>query len=1489
VAHSRFQRAIKGFEVLYKEGVEALNRWFPQQDMSKWKRERTVSPEDYVSDDDEPPPCLAENRPFRVPVEGIRSWNQWGPGPSEEDLIVEEWEERERTARQLLDERKNLLREALLADDKGASLERFLRDVKPIDAERDDLRDFTLDMPILELLVRKNSAAIPRAKSWCPHSECEFQEKESTRLSTHLETTHGEEANDLVSYDINQLLDGKLRVVIICTETGVRLYCPWLSERCRCGDCKYITDTHRSYQAHLGRHDQANKKRGLPGDMVKNIRELGEFWGAMKSLIQANPEATIERALGVGPAYLCGISSCRRAFATEGDLRRHFGLRHTDLNVQNSVTPKFRVKQFWEIVSREMADVHQEEAVAMPVQDESQINEEVEEPAQRPQIILTAEERERRRQEFRQKREQHLRELDMGVNIPRLNKAQMKRVKEGLEALFRNEIMPILEECTPVGNEIEEWEAFEGAYEESLHLIRLHITTALQKDPGRIYGRKQINPKTMLIRERQQNAMATHQQVKNIMKKLKAQLEEFGENMEGEDSAEMERRQTALTKRVEEVYGLIDEETKLKVFGSADPREIWGAMNTSLDHRSRVIEWLDSMIETHLSHLLEGMSAKFHEQRVQECYRASKSIAMRRYVNTKESPTCPIDPVAITRHYEDVWAPPPEGFQPAEEDSVFFLNQRIPKEGSDEMMEYLTKDENIKAIIKSRSDENACGMDGIGNQIFKAAKGEGVKFIKKILETSIRQGKMITSWKQAKTILIYKKGSTEQIQNWRPISITNCIYRIFTCLLAKAIQGLNSRYHIFNDSQKGFIEKTNGCSEHAILLNELLNHANRQRKDLVTTAIDFTNAFGSVPHEMILSVMHQRGFPEWLCRLVKEMYTGASSVIEGRGTRTEHIAWKRGVKQGCPLSPILFNLCLEPFIEAIHRKHEGQGVKVETGDKEVEVKIQAYADDIILVSSESDSIQSMLGTLEEFTHWSRMEVNTSKCAMASYLLDSSHHRCSLRDNLTFGGNEIPNLTMGQSLKYLGTAVAARRSVKLESVRAKFEEARQLLRRIEESKLLTVQKIDAIKTFVIPSFDFVLLNGDIGLTELDKMDGRIRGSIDRLLKIPGLPIDFHHASWRDGGLSYPSLADRQAVLRIRSFSQMLTSRDEKVRALMRKFVEEERVYRKVPVDEHGTFLNWKDKEGERGTASLIARARWTCEQRGISIKLSEQENTLKIGINGHLEKPTKADQIGRLLTQNLIRVQRYQNLIEKQVHGATFETLADNTVSNKMMTNIFAKNSDAFFRFVIAARTDNLPTPANIQRWYQTEGATCWKCDYGGVPTLAHILNACSSVLTKTTVRHNALATLVKRAIVEQLGDKIVDGIRENVTLRSEELSPECSSQRPDLSFVRAINETQIIELVEITCPYGKINQPDEHGYRVNTMVDRFNSKHTKYAQLANELQAITGMPVRVTVIVVSSVGAVYRDSLKELGKLLECSKPVLRKLGKKMSQTVIRG
>jgi hypothetical protein len=213
---------------------------------------------------------------------------------------------------------------------------------------------------------------------------------------------------------------------------------------------------------------------------------------------------------------------------------------------------------------------------------------------------------------------------------------------------------------------------------------------------------------------------------------------------------------------------------------------------------------------------------------------------------------------------------------------------------------------------------------------------------------------------------------------------------------------------------------------------------------------------------------------------------------------------------------------------------------------------QAYADDVIFISKEPKGIKPMPKVLEKSVEWSRMEVNRKKSMAASCLFDASRHRCSLVENLNFKGQDIPNLILDQSLKYSGTTVTPRRNLKLQALSVKLTDMKIRSMKIIGSTLLMVPKIDANKTFILPSLDFAMLNGDLGDKELIAVDTYIRGLVDESLKVGGLPVECHDTPWPKRRLSYPSLVDRRKLLMIRSFTQMTSLKDEKVREAMRWF-------------------------------------------------------------------------------------------------------------------------------------------------------------------------------------------------------------------------------------------------------------------------------------------------------------------------------------------------
>ncbi|CAM4634795.1 unnamed protein product [Lepidochelys kempii] len=118
--------------------------------------------------------------------------------------------------------------------------------------------------------------------------------------------------------------------------------------------------------------------------------------------------------------------------------------------------------------------------------------------------------------------------------------------------------------------------------------------------------------------------------------------------------------------------------------------------------------------------------------------------------------------------------------------------------------------------------------------------------------------------------------------------------------------------------------------------------------------LDLANAFGSMPHHHISAMLQEFGMPENFLRVIGEVYEGCSTTIRSVEGETAKIPIRSGVKQGCPLSHIIFNLAMEPLLRVISNGADGFNLHSER------VSVLAYADDLVLTTDDPENLQRML-------------------------------------------------------------------------------------------------------------------------------------------------------------------------------------------------------------------------------------------------------------------------------------------------------------------------------------------------------------------------------------------------------------------------------------------------------------------------------------------------------------------------------------------------
>ena len=175
-----------------------------------------------------------------------------------------------------------------------------------------------------------------------------------------------------------------------------------------------------------------------------------------------------------------------------------------------------------------------------------------------------------------------------------------------------------------------------------------------------------------------------------------------------------------------------------------------------------------------------------------------------------------------------------------------------------------------------------------------------------------------TEWKRACTILIHKKGNNNDPSNFRPITLESIPLKVFTSCLRNAVYSfLASNNFVEHNIQKGFTPNLSGTLEHTAQMADIINKARIRQRSVVITLLDLKNAFGEIHHNLIQSVLDYHHIPDHIKFVIKSLYTDFQTSIITSEFRTPFMTVGRAVLQGDCLSPLLFNMCFNTFIQHI--------------------------------------------------------------------------------------------------------------------------------------------------------------------------------------------------------------------------------------------------------------------------------------------------------------------------------------------------------------------------------------------------------------------------------------------------------------------------------------------------------------------------------------------------------------------------------------------
>lgn len=388
--------------------------------------------------------------------------------------------------------------------------------------------------------------------------------------------------------------------------------------------------------------------------------------------------------------------------------------------------------------------------------------------------------------------------------------------------------------------------------------------------------------------------------------------------------------------------------------------------------------------------------------------------------------------------------------------------------------------EEVNATLRRIQGGKAPGADGLIPEWFKAAIDELEdghspptksvdepatpmgRFILKLVKGIWENSYIPPTLQSATVVAIPKKGGkAENMDDYRGISLIAIALKITTTLIAQRLMKQLERQQLLIPEQAGFRTREE-CMAQVISLYEVVQRRKLCNKKTYACFIDLKKAYDVVPHEALLAKLEAIGVRGKSLAFFRALYKENYIRVRQSCGLSEKTLLKRGVRQGCSASTILFNVFINDILDDMH----GLGVSV-PGVRE-KLKGLLFADDLVLLAPSRRVLKLMMEKVSQWADRWEMKVGAAKCGVMAFFQDPAVMKAV---EWTMQGEIIPIV---ETYTYLGIEVTSEFDLKLAS-KSRLEKARGVLHSVRS--ILTLQRlplkirVNIFRAIVMPTLTY----------------------------------------------------------------------------------------------------------------------------------------------------------------------------------------------------------------------------------------------------------------------------------------------------------------------------------------------------------------------------------------------------------------------------------
>ena len=315
----------------------------------------------------------------------------------------------------------------------------------------------------------------------------------------------------------------------------------------------------------------------------------------------------------------------------------------------------------------------------------------------------------------------------------------------------------------------------------------------------------------------------------------------------------------------------------------------------------------------------------------------------------------------------------------------------------------------------------ASGVDDVKAEFLKSGGMMCAEWMVRLLNVCLSSGKVPKDWKIGCIVPLYKgKGDPLECKNNRGISLLSVPGKVYGRILIERVIE-NSEGQI-GEEQSGF-RKGRSCADQIFVLRQVFEKMKEKKRKVYVAFMDLEKAYDRVDRDAMWQVMEIYGIGGKVLKGIKSFYEEGRACVRVGSKASESFVVRMGLRQGCVMSPWLFNMFMDGVVREVYSRVAGMGVKMTVEDGGEWVLSQLlFADDTALVAESAEQLQRLVTEFGKVCKRRKLRVNVEK----SKVMCGGGSEDREMPNIMLNGERMEVVN---SFKYLGSCFDSEGGVK----------------------------------------------------------------------------------------------------------------------------------------------------------------------------------------------------------------------------------------------------------------------------------------------------------------------------------------------------------------------------------------------------------------------------------------------------------------------------